>query len=186
MQPFPESIPAAELLAEIRAGGPPSLGPAGPRPGRWRSRLGELSDTDLLGAARIKDPDAAACVRSGLLLLGDDLDGSHSVSQSVHTSDGSFWHGIMHRREPDYSNSKYWFRRVGDHPVFGELAGRVASLPAVAAEMPGGRHDPFRFVDLVEACLRGGREDLEEELLQLQEAEMLTLLAHCHRRALGS
>ena len=61
-------------------------------------------------------------IRCGLWLLAGDLDQSHSISQAIETAEGSFWHGIMHRREADFGNAKYWFRRVGSHVVFERLA----------------------------------------------------------------
>lgn len=186
MKPLPETIPASEILAEIRAAGKPELGPGAIRGGSWKARLDALSDAELLGVAEVTDPDAAACVRSGLLLFAGDLDASHGVSQSIPTPDGSYWHGILHRREPDYSNSKYWFRRVGNHPVFQELAGSVAGAGSAAAEVcRDGSWDPFAMVDLVEACERGRRPECRPELLELQEREMLLLLSHCYQSAVG-
>ncbi|MCH7686784.1 MAG: hypothetical protein IH899_08905, partial [Planctomycetes bacterium] len=68
----------------------------------------------------------AVAVKAGLLLIHDYLDESHTLSQSIQGegrhSAGDYWHAIMHRREPDDSNSKYWFRRVGEHPIFAALA----------------------------------------------------------------
>ena len=54
---------------------------------------------------------------AGLWLLHGFLDESHEISQSLKTSEGSFWHGIMHRIERDFWNSKYWYRQVGSHQV---------------------------------------------------------------------
>ena len=48
---------------------------------------------------------ASACL-AGLWLYHDYLDESHAVSQSIHTPAGSYWHGLMHRREPDFANPK--------------------------------------------------------------------------------
>src|SRR6185295_3279275 len=53
--------------------------------------------------------NAPATCRAGLWLLQDFLDESHAISQDIDTREGSFWHAIMHRREPDASNSKYWW-----------------------------------------------------------------------------
>ena len=184
--PFPEDSPAARILGQILEIGRSSLGPSRPKAGAWRPELDALDDTGLLGLDQIADSEAASCVRSGLLLFGDDLDGSHTLSQSIGSADGSFWHGIMHRREPDYSNSKYWFRRVGDHPVFDELASRVASGPAADEITASGTWDPFAMVDIVEDCERGSRGALREELEELQELEMLVLAAHCYGKAAGS
>ena len=59
---------------------------------------------------------------AGMWLLAGDLSRSHEVSQKLETQSGSYWHGIMHRREGDFWNAKYWFRKVGPHPVIGQLA----------------------------------------------------------------
>ena len=103
----------AELLATER------VGPLGP--GRENEAMAdqlERATVDRLFAhAKVVDRSMAEACRSGLWLYHDYLDTSHTISQSISTPTGSYWHGIMHRREPDFSNAKYWFRRVGRHPV---------------------------------------------------------------------
>ena len=109
-------------------------------------------------AADRRSRDGQACL-AGLYLLYDCLDESHTISQSIETPTGGYWHGIMHRREPDYGNAKYWFRRVGDHPVYAPLA--IAARELASAERPDpaaeflieqAAWDPFRFVDLSAAA----------------------------------
>jgi len=94
-----------------------------------------------------------AC-RAGLWLAFDFLDESHKISQDIDSPDGSFWHGIMHRREPDPSNSKYWWRRVGSHPVLDRL---VQQSPLVGYAFT----DPHAFVDFVERVRDTGTTDEE-------------------------
>ncbi len=186
--PFPEGTPAAEILKEILGHGQPSLGPAVSRPGGWRSRIDGLTDAELLGAGAVSDARAAAAVRAGLLLVGDDFEASHSLSQSIETPEGSYWHGILHRREPDYGNAKYWFRRVGDHPVFRDLEREAVLRGGAALDLLSGRRwDPFRVVDLIERCETGGpgpaAPELRHALLDFQELEMLLLLAQGYRQS---
>ncbi|MFO0943862.1 MAG: hypothetical protein U0930_24260 [Pirellulales bacterium] len=57
------------------------------------------------------------CAEAGLWLLARQWDRSHQISQDQHNPDGSYWHGIMHRIEGDYWNSKYWLRQTSKHPV---------------------------------------------------------------------
>ena len=189
MSTLPESIRAAEILASIRSELPEYRLVPGSSPVRSvPETLRGLSAEELLGA-NVIDSDMANCVRSGLLLRADLLDASHTLSQDIPTTDGSYWHGIMHRREPDYPNSGYWFRRVGDHPVFEDLtAGAldVASADTVSEITSGGAWDSFRFIDLCEACQRGRRSDLQSDLLALQELEIDLLLAYCYRGATSS
>lgn len=83
---------------------------------------------------------------SGLWLLAGNLDRSHGISQQIDTAEGSFWHGVMHRREGDFGNAKYWFRRVGGHPVFDQLAEQV----------PGIYDDPLQFIDRCSRAVGSG------------------------------
>jgi hypothetical protein len=116
--------------------------------------------------------DMAACCVAGVWLLHDCLDESHTISQGIDTPSGSFWHGIMHRREGDFSNAKYWFRHVGQHPVFDALGERAN----VAA------WDPFVFVDTCQAVARGN-SDARERCLDIQQAEWELLFDYCYRAA---
>lgn len=121
--------------------------------------------------------------RAGLLLWNDDLDASHTISQGISDATGSFWHAIMHQREGDAGNSKYWWRRTGTHPAFGAVQQAVlaalrdendASAKTFAAELQrAGTWLPERFVD---ACA-AQRDD--GWLLRVQVAEIETLLNWC-------
>src|SRR5687768_14593322 len=97
---------------------PNELGPGSPNRSVY-SRLSSLSPSDL--SHSIRDQQMARACLAGLWLLHDFLDESHSISQEIDTTTGSYWHGIMHRREPDYGNAKYWFRRMGQHPMCAPL-----------------------------------------------------------------
>lgn len=101
---------------------------------------------------------------SGLWLLIGELDRSHKISQQFESADGSFWHAIMHRREGDYWNSKYWFRRVGDHPVHHSLAQLISSeheflsgtgVPLHALSVPSSLG--AALVDITEQAVHGKR-----------------------------
>src|SRR5713226_8362206 len=49
-------------------------------------------------------PEAAL---SGLYLYFSCLDEAHEIAQSISSVEGSYWHGIMHRQEPDAGNASY-------------------------------------------------------------------------------
>ncbi len=127
---------------------------------------------------------------AGLWLLYEFLDESHAISQELHTAEGSYWHALMHRRENDFSNSKYWFRRVGGHAVFEPLRLAAHDL-AGEAPHPSARFlttqsawDPYAFVDLCEASL-SGRAPCEALCRRVQQSEWSLLFDYCYRVAVG-
>jgi len=71
--------------------------------------------------------DAQAAL-AGFLLRSGHWDLCHRVSQDLPTREGSYWHAIVHRMEPDFPNAGYWFRRVGEHPIFAAIHSQVAPL----------------------------------------------------------
>jgi hypothetical protein len=146
-----------------------------------RATLGRLTmKAAFVHATRaVADRDMAECCLAGVWLLHDCLDESHQVSQGIHTTSGSFWHGIMHRREGDFSNAKYWFRHVGEHPVFDPLAERAAALGLTIH----GPWEPYAFVDMCQAALRDGKN--LELCLDVQQVEWELLFDYCYHGAIG-
>ena len=147
--------------------------------------------------SEIGNQSDAMAMQAGLLQLHDFLDASHDLSQTVQGEGrhqaGDYWHAIMHRREPDYSNSKYWFRRVGRHPVFDALAQRSADILG-RCESPSASDwasrlraangwEPFAFVDLCEACSRSSDSSLTRAAEEIQFTEMLLLIEQTYRDA---
>src|SRR5579872_4751519 len=64
-------------------------------------------------------PEAAL---AGLYLYFSCWSEAHEIAQDVQSPEGSYWHAIVHRQEPDDWNSAYWFGQVGRHPIFPALA----------------------------------------------------------------
>jgi hypothetical protein len=120
---------------------------------------------------------ASLAVKSGLLLWNDDLDGCHQIAQDLSDDFGAYLHGIMHRREPDYGNAKYWFRRVVDPPLFPQLRGAALELlgnahgldPYAKALQKHPAWDPFRMIDW---CESAGEEREVSFLRALQAIEV--------------
>ncbi len=136
---------------------------------------------DALAASGVTDA-AAVKVRCAALWWHDHLEESHALSQELEGDDGSFLHGLMHRREPDYSNAKYWFHRVGTHPAYPEIARRAGPLlqasPALReALLDGTRWDPIAMIDAVAEAVAGPRTaDAYRRLQQVQRVELDALL----------
>lgn len=141
-------------------------------------RAGELSMR--LGLVGRK----SACFQALVLLWHDHLEVSHGLVQDLTGSDAAFVHGIMHRREPDYSNARYWFHRVGGHAAFELLADHAAPVLASHAALPHrlireGVWDGFAFIDAVAAVARHPVTSPEPALLrQLQRLESVVLARH--------
>ncbi|AIE83916.1 hypothetical protein [Fimbriimonas ginsengisoli] len=124
------------------------LVPSGPKAGEPALVAGAMAES-------VPPPLQAA-----IWLYVDDLNRSHNVSQGIESEEGAFWHGIMHRREGDFSNAKYWFRRAGSLPTRLGL-------------------DPTALTDEVASHFR----DNPPHLVDAQRREWIMLVEHCARQA---
>lgn len=151
-----------------------ALGPGNPDPA-VRPLLAAFAPHDL---GPIRDSEAARACHSALWLYHDFLDESHAISQDLQSATGSFWHAVMHRREPDAWNSKYWWRKVGKHPV----------LTHLATDAPGLGYSystPEDFVDFCER-VRGTGSPGEDLAKRVQLLEWQLLFDHCFHLAVGA
>jgi hypothetical protein len=168
----------------------PALGPGSPN-AATRSQLATLTTDSAFAGKQIQNHEAARCCLAALWLWHDFLHESHEISQEIHSAEGAYWHGIMHRREPDYGNAKYWFRRVPRHVIFEPLAAATRELATTSqldapAEYLASQTtwDAYRFADLCEAIARG-RSKCEQLAREVSRLEWQLLFDHCYRQAVG-
>ena len=184
-----------EVIEKLDSGNPlPPLVPQEAWSNELTDALESASLDELFQGASLKNTTFGDATKSGLLLWNDALNESHNISQGLENQTGSYWHGIMHRREPDYSNSKYWFGRVGTHPIFPQLRERAiailkeapnpsGALGRIAAAIEASEDwDAYQFIDWCQAA-ENGTDDVTRFLQQVQAEEIKLLLAYSYQNA---
>lgn len=106
--------------------------------------------------AWVEAAETIPAVKAALWLYVDELEKAHQIVQDVHTPTGAFLHAIVHRREGDFWNSKYWYRQAGHHPV----------IDAVV------HYEPYDLVDRAQVAGAANPADL----IALQRAEWKAIL----------
>ena len=59
------------------------------------------------------------------------IEPAHEIVQKGSTPMASYLHGVVHRLEADYWNSKYWFRQVKDDGLLQSLSNAIVEWVAV-------------------------------------------------------
>ena len=114
---------------------------------------------------------------AGLYLYVGCWPEAHETAQNLDTPEGSYWHAIVHRQEPDTWNSGYWFGRVGRHAVFPALRDAAAQ---VGVDF-GPRWKPEAFNEFCEQARQQPGSELERKALDVQRIEWELLFDYCAR-----
>ena len=127
-------------------------------------------------ALKFSGTEQQALIQSALLLWHDHLEASHEISQCLNSKDGSFLHALMHRRESDFPNAKYWINQTGQYRAYSEIAKRSKillkenSLPNLLT----GEWNPYAMVDSVEHAKPNTQT--YKTLQKIQQIEMEVLI----------
>ena len=162
----------------------PHGAPAPVKPKRGSTEL--LDQIESFDWSSVAGGRNADLIRARAFWLHGFLEESHRIAQGIHTAEGSYWHGLMHRSEGDFSNAMYWFRRVGRHALFPELVNSVQSLkPTSPAQQKALKEigaalewQPQWLVDLCEEAYRG-RFDGLDFLQRIATLEYDLLMGYC-------
>lgn len=145
------------------------------------------SRDELFHPEKVKHKSFADATVSGLLLWNDCEQEAHTLAQNINSPEGSYFHAIIHRREPDIWNSDYWFNRTGAHPVFPLVYDYVSkNFPEkiVKKILVKNSWDPKVFNKAVEEAQNDGNA-ADSDLKTIQHAELLFLIAHSYRHTIG-
>ncbi len=134
------------------------------------------SMTDLAGEAGLEE--RARLVRALLLWAHGDLTGAHRLAQDASGDLAAYLHGMIHRREQDFENARYWFGRAGVLPFFAEVQRQGAAVSEDVAKQLN--WDPYLFTTLCERSKHGARTPMRM-LVDLQKIEFRTMLDYVYR-----
>ena len=169
----------------------PPLGPGTPK-AEFEQRIAKTAPETVRGSAIVSLGNADCCL-AGIWLWNGFLDQSHELSQNVDTPEGNWWHGIMHRREPDAGNAAYWFRRVGDHQLFSALGEKVrehakqTELPVEAQWLSQCTDwQPQQFIEACESARHDPNKIVCRVLREVAAIEWYTLFNYCRSLACGN
>lgn len=160
--------------------------------GEGNPRAKALLESATPGRLLMKPPtraDEAEGLLAGLWLWHDWLEPSHAISQGIASATGSFWHAILHRREGDFSNSKYWYARAKGHAILPSLSARASALinplpvDKSLLRLVYNGWSPEAFVDLVEQVAQTPDDPRHGVMVALQQLEWRALFDQCARQA---
>jgi hypothetical protein len=143
--------------------------------------MARQSARELFPGAR--DPESA---HSGLLLLLGGWQQAHETAQEIARREGSYWHAILHRMEPDIFNAGYWFRRVGSHPIFEDLRSGAEAMVRQDPDIQWtvrDRWDPIRFLDFFEKAAADKSGASHRVAAEIQSLEWRLLFEWCSARS---
>lgn len=128
----------------------------------------EATEEQLTGGKVLADSSYPRLVRAGLMYAYDAIDECHRIVQEIASDEASYWHGMVHRREGDFENARYWFRRTGRLAAFAEMHAQAASVSALMGRQSD--WDPYVLVGECEQVRFGGDQN-QKELVALQKIE---------------
>ena len=106
------------------------------------------------------------------------IDRPHAIVQDGTTPIASYLHGVVHRLEGEYWNSKYWFKQVGDARVLQAVSHAInerlnqegsTAITALRKIMQGNVFTPLAFVSACERAHQQTKPD-DGSLAQLERA----------------
>jgi len=151
-------------------------------------QVASVATADLFRGPVVK-PAMAEDVRCGLWLWHDFLEPAHHLAQADPTVTGSLWHAILHRREGNFDNSRYWYAKCRQHFILGPLAQHVS---AMVNPLPADKRllkltingwDADAFVALVEDMRHQPADPLHTLCVEIQRLEWRLLIEHCAAQA---
>ena len=143
-------------------------------------RVRTADDATLSGGRTIGHAENFALVRGGLFYAIDALDDAHTFFQDAPGDLAAYWHGMLHRREGDFENARYWFRRAGVLPCFAALHRAASEFSADMARQAN--WDPYLLTGECEQA-RFGAEESVAPCVKLQRVEFEGLFDYCWRQS---
>ena len=146
-------------------------------------RLRGADDAKVFGGALVPSDAPVGLVRAGLFYYHNALDDAHKQAQVDEGDLAAYWHGMIHRREGDFENARYWMRRAGEQPVFQEMQHRASdAAPHMGRQS---NWDPYLFIHLCEQY-KYGEHEYRKEIGHLQKVEFAVMFDYVWRRCVGN